>query len=147
MNSSESLVAWEARHRSVLQRRRHDLAEAKKKLELAQRNLARARRQIAEADPDQALINAETAIVNAADALLARDGYRVRGKTGGHTARFEYPALPHLFRDLQDEIETARSLRNIAQYDEADRVPLSTAEALTAAAGRLLAAVTAEIDR
>lgn len=85
------------------------------------------------------MVSAETAMVNAADALLARDGLRIRGKTGGHKARFVYPGLPGRFRELLDTLETARQARNTAMYDHVDTVSedfaihvLRIAEELTA---------------
>lgn len=94
MKSKKDL--WLERFADVIQTGRVGKDDARKKLALAERNLERAARNL-DADPDLALISAETAIVNAADAFLARDGYRIRGKTGAHDARMRYPDLPDQF--------------------------------------------------
>lgn len=54
--------------------------------------------------------------MNAADAVLANDGLRVKGKTGGHQARFEYPNLPAVFAANAGLIGAIRNLRNIEIY-------------------------------
>lgn len=38
-------------------------------------------------------------MVNAADAVLSTQGFRLRGKTGSHEARFGFPSLPRAFRE------------------------------------------------
>lgn len=85
-------------------------------------------------------------MVNTADAVLATHGYRVRGKTGAHEARFEFPLLPAGFRSARQEIEAARKLRNAAMYDRPDVVPAQTGRDVTEAAARLVAEVAALID-
>ena len=80
-------------------------------------------------------------MINAADAVLVTHGYRVRGKTGSHEARFEFPALPVGFSAARQEIEAARKLRNVAMYDRPGIVPRQTARDVTDAAGRLVSEV------
>lgn len=92
-------------------------------------------------DPDAALIFAEFALVNAADALLVRDGYRVRGKTGAHQARFEYPLLPRLFAGGRGVIDVARSLRNTAAYEGGGHVTRAQASEITELAESAVQAV------
>lgn len=84
-------------------------------------------------------------MVNAADAALARDGFRLRGKTGSHEARFAYPGLPPEFVKLRRLITVARRMRNTAQYDTADAVPERVAQEAIAAADGLISAVEATI--
>lgn len=101
----------------------------------------RARRDLAARDPDSALIHAENAMVNAADAVLARDGYRLRGKTGSHQARFDYPRLPKDFAKFKTELLMARRMRSQAIYDVFGLVSGEQATAATDAAEKLLGAV------
>ena len=136
-----STRAWESEWADVLQRIDADRDAALQRLELARRHLARARHWIDESDPDGALVEAETALVNAADAVLQRDGYRVRGKSGSHQARFDYPALPDVFANGRRSIERARRLRNTAQYEAAGRVSRADAEDITELAARAIEAV------
>lgn len=84
-------------------------------------------------------------MVNAADAVLATHGYRLRGKTGSHEARFEFPLLPAGFRAARQEIEAGRKLRNVAMYDRPGIVPPQTGRDVTEAAARLVAEVAALI--
>jgi HEPN domain-containing protein len=77
-----SMEDWERQYGEVLQRGDADPKSAQNKLDLGERNVVRARRDLDAGDPDSALVHAENAMVNAADAVLARDGYRLRGKTG-----------------------------------------------------------------
>lgn len=63
-----------------------------------------------------ALALAEDALVNSADAVLANDGWRVKGKTGSHQARFEYPGLPAIFAANAALLGAIRNLRNIEIY-------------------------------
>lgn len=55
--------------------------------------------------------------MNCADAVLAGDGWRVKGKTGAHQARFEYPGLPGIFKTKVGLIGMIRSLRNTEVYE------------------------------
>ena len=82
-------------------------------------------------DPDAAAIFAEFALVNAADALLARDGYHVRGKTGAHRARFEYPLLPSVFSSGSQLMGAARSMRNAAAYEGGGQITPAQATQIT----------------
>jgi hypothetical protein len=61
-------------------------------------------------------------MVNAADAVLSTHGFRLRGKTGSHEARFAFPALPPAFREQANLIAAARKSRNVAMYDDPGRV-------------------------
>jgi hypothetical protein len=124
MSSTRERATWLDHHREVVREIRPDRADAEAKLRLAQRNLERARAN-AEGDPDLALVAAESALVNVADAVLAAEGFRLRGKTGSHEARFSYPGLPRGFREHSAVIAAARKARNTALYDTAGAVPPS----------------------
>lgn len=121
MSSTRERAAWLDRHRDVVREIRPDRADAEAKLRLAQRNLERARAN-AEGDADLALVAAESALVNVADAVLAAEGFRLRGKTGSHQARFSYPGLPRAFREHSAVVTAARKARNTALYDTAGAV-------------------------
>lgn len=91
------------------------------------------------------VIAAEAVMVNAADAILTRDGFRIRGKTSSHAARFGYPGLPDEFREERRSSELIRNARNRALYEQVDQVSedlageaLRVAEALLAAARRAI---------
>lgn len=79
-------------------------------------------------------------MVNAADAVLAHDGFRIRGKTGSHVARFEYPGLPGAFADERRSLSAARRARNTAQYEEAGTVSEAIATDAIRAAQHLIEA-------
>ena len=145
MRSNDAFELWKLKHQELVQQLTPQPGEPAEKLELARRNLGRAERALADADPDQALISAEAAMVNAADAILARHGVRLRGKTGAHEARFDCPILPTAFGAEARLISAARSRRNVALYDHVDSVPAAVATAVTAAAKRLVAAVEASL--
>jgi hypothetical protein len=102
---------WERQYSDVLQRGDPDLNAARNKLDLGERSVVRVRRDLDADDPDSALIHAENAMVNAADAVLARDGYRLRGKTGSHQARFDYPRLPPEFAKFKAQLLMARRMK------------------------------------
>lgn len=140
VSSSDSSVEWSERYADVVQRLDVGPNEREKKLALARRNLERARVALRNGDADQAVISAETAMVNAADAVLARDGYRLRGKTGSHEARFAYPELPEEFGQERRLLSAARRARNTAQYEEVGSVPEALAVDAIRAAEKLLAA-------
>ncbi len=142
MKSKKDL--WLEQFADVIQTGRVGKSDARMKLALAERNLERAARNL-EDDPDLALISAETAIVNAADALLARDGYRIRGKTGAHDARMRYPGLPSEFRSEAGRLERARSLRSRAMYDQPDFVSKAESADLLKLARSVVAAAKAKI--
>lgn len=141
MRSSDAFEVWKRKHQDLVQELRPQPGAPAEKLALARRNHLRAERALADADPDQALISAEAALVNAADAILARHGLRLRGKTGSHEARFECPLMPRAFEEEAQFIAAARSRRNIALYDHVDSVPASLAADVTAAAMRVIEAV------
>src|SRR6266545_1072867 len=117
MRSNDASAKWVERYADVVQRLDAGPKESERKLTLAKRNLERARDAVARKDPDLALIMAEASMVNAADAVLARGGYRIRGKTGSHAARFDYPELPEAFRQEAGMLRAARAARNTAQYE------------------------------
>jgi hypothetical protein len=119
---------WEQTWQQVLSRLRTDPVAARERAKLGWHNVERTRRMLGAKDPDAAVIFAELALINAADAVLIRDGYRARGKTGAHQARFEYPLLPSVFADGRRVIARARSLRNAAAYEGVGRI--SRAEAM-----------------
>jgi hypothetical protein len=136
-----SIEDWERQYGDVLQRGDPDLRAARNKLDLGERNVVRPRRDLDAGDPDSALMHAENAMVNAADATLARDGYRLRGKTGSHQARFDYPRLPAEFANFKAELLMARRMRSQAMYDIFGLVSGEQANAVTDAAEKLLGAV------
>ncbi len=122
MSSNDELASWLGRHREVVRKISRDPRDGERKLALAERNLERAERALAAGDPDFALVGAKSAMVNAADAVLSSRGFRLRGKTGSHDARFAFPALPPAFRKHASLIAAARKSRNVAMYDDAGRV-------------------------
>lgn len=77
--------------------------------------------------PGPAAIFAEFALVNAADALLQLNGWRVRGKSSSHEARFDFPGLPTVFTSNSALIDQVRSLRNEEAYGPTH--PVSTQQA------------------
>jgi len=137
---------WLERFAEVIQAGRVGKNDARNKLALAERNLTRAKHNLKD-DPDLALISAETAMVNAADAVLARDGYRIRGKTGAHDARLQYPGLPDEFRTHAGRLQRARSLRSSAMYDQPDYVSKAESADLLRIAQGLVAAAKRELAR
>lgn len=143
MSSRDVLGAWKEKYGDLIQRLDLGRQEVGSKLALGEQNLLRARRALDARDPDEVIVYAEAVIVNAADAVLARDGLRLRGKTGSHEARTAYPGLPDEFRNELRMIASLRRARNVALYDEVGRVSedqardsLRVAEALLAAAQR-----------
>jgi hypothetical protein len=141
MSSSDELQTWLQKYAAILHRVEPSAVQAAAKLVLGERNLERARRAQAAGDPDGVIISAEAVVVNAADAILARDGFRVRGKTGSHEARSEYPGLPREFANEIRVIDAIRRARNTALYDQVDRVSVSmAADAMRVAEGLLAAA-------
>ncbi len=95
--SSNDIDAWLNQWPNVAQRVRANAALAKQLAKAARVNVGRAQNALEENDLDAAVIWAENALVNGADAVLQRDGVRVRGKEGAHQARFAYPRLPKTF--------------------------------------------------
>ena len=98
---------------------------------------------MAAGDPDQALVNAETAFVNIADAVLQRDGFRVRGAERSHMARLDYPRLPEALRENVRTVSRSRQLRNVAQYEGEGRVSNDFAREVVELADRALREVRA----
>jgi len=145
MPSSEDFAKWQEAYADVVRQAKIGKANARAKLRLARTNVERARRSFAANDPDQALISAETAIVNAADAILSLSGYRIRGKSGSHEARFAFPGLPAVFSARSAEIESSRKLRNVAMYDSVGSVSVQLARDVIEAADSLVAAATATV--
>ncbi|MGH2796991.1 MAG: hypothetical protein ACRDM0_04770 [Thermoleophilaceae bacterium] len=137
MSSKAELAKWLARHRELVREIDPDPADTTAKLVLARRNLERARAH-GVADPDFALVAAESALVNIADAVLAGHGFRLRGKTGSHEARFSFPGLPSGFRAHSALIAAARKSRNMAMYDTAGGVSASFVEEVTGIVSELL---------
>lgn len=137
MNSKPELAKWLDRHRELVRQIDPDPADARAKLLLAGRNLERAQTH-GVADPDFALVAAESALVNIADAVLARHGFRLRGKTGSHEARFSFLGLPNGFRAHSAVIAAARKSRNIAMYDTAGGVSASFVREVTGIVSELL---------
>ena len=122
MTSTDELASWLERHSEIVRRISRDPLDAERKIALAERNLERAQRVLSAGDPDFAVVAAESAMVNAADAVLSTHGFRLRGKTGSHEARFGFPPLPPAFREQAHLVVAARKSRNIAMYDESGRV-------------------------
>lgn len=141
MSSNAAFAAWQKTYADLLQTGKVGKADARNKLALGRKNVQRARVSLASNDPDQALVNAETAMVNAADAVLAINGYRLRGKTGSHQARFDFPGLPTQFAQEHMRVEAARDNRNPAMYDFVGGVSVELALDVTEAAERLVKAV------
>lgn len=141
MRSNAAFEAWEKKYADLMQKGKVGKADAAAKLALGQKNVLRARTSLTGDDPDQALVSAETAMVNAADAVLALNGYRLRGKTGAHEARFEFPGLPVEFVQEQKRIRAARDNRNPAMYDFVGGVSAQLASDVSDAADRLVKAV------
>lgn len=140
MDSDDASRQWADRYREVVQSGMPG-GDVQRKLELAAKDLDRARRALEAGDPDLALIMAEAAMVSAADAVLAKDGYRLRGKTESHEARFAYPRLPQEFAEHMKEIRVARRWRNVALYDRTDVVGADLARDVTATAEQLIEGV------
>ena len=134
MSSNGDVVAWEQRWSGVVERIHASPEAARERVRLGERNVRRANAALSASDPDQALVNAETALVNVADALMQRDGFRVRGSERSHIARFEYPLLPPALADNARLINRARQLRNIAQYEGEGRVSADFARQVVALA-------------
>ena len=137
MSSRAAFKAWLDRHRELVREVRPDPADAQAKLVLAERNLDRARSH-AVADPDFALVAAESALVNMTDSVLAAHGFRIRGKTGSHDARFAFPGLPRGFREHSALIAATRKSRNTAMYDTAGSVSASFIAEVTRVVAQLL---------
>lgn len=91
--------------------------------------------------PGSAVILAELALVNAADAALQKDGWRVRGKTGSHEARFDFPDLPEVFRQKRPLVDQVRSLRNEEAYGGSHPVSQSQAADMVVLADSAIAEV------
>ncbi len=137
MSSRAEFKEWLDRHRELVREIHPDPADAKTKVVLAERNLVRARSH-AVADPDFALVAAESALVNIADSVLAAHGFRLRGKTGSHEARFSFPGLPSGFREHSTLIAATRKSRNTAMYETAGSVSASFVADVARVVGQLL---------
>ncbi len=145
MPSSENFAKWQKAYEEVVQKGRFGKADAQRRLDLAARNMARARRSFDADDPDQALVHAEAAMVNAADAVLALGGYRIRGKTRSHEARFAFPGLPEEFAKQRERIKAARKRRNVALYESFGSISVQLARDVMEAAESLIAAAAASV--
>jgi hypothetical protein len=141
MNSDPAVQAWVERWAESVRRERASLPAARDRLALGRQHVKRAQKLIDDGDPDGAAIFAEFALVNAADVVLLKDGFRIRGQTGSHQARFSYPLLPAAFTEGQDTVNEARMLRNRAAYEASGRVSRAQATTLTELADRALAEV------
>jgi hypothetical protein len=105
--------------------------------------VGRAQSALRDGDLDAAVIWAEMALVNGADAVLQRDGVRVRGTEGAHQARFAYPRLPKTFTRQAGLIGRVRGQRNEAAYEGGGRISKSEAEAIVAVCDRAITEVEA----
>lgn len=97
-------------------------------------------------DPGDAVILAEFALVNAADAVLNAAGWRVRGVTGAHEARFAFPLLPPLFAEQRTLIDQARRSRNEEAYGPTHPISPSQAKAIVDLAEGVAAEVAKALD-
>jgi hypothetical protein len=86
--------------------------------------------------PGDAVILAEFALVNVADAVLIKEGWRVKGVNGGHEARFDFPLLPAVFGQNQKLIDQARRARNEEAYGPTHPISGSQAKAIVDLAER-----------
>lgn len=145
MSSSGALARWLERHRSLVQKGVVGRRDAAGRIDVARKHLERAHRALADDDPDLALICADAAMVNAADAVIARDGYRLRGRTGSHEARFDYPGLPAEFAHRRRRMQQVRKLRSKALYEMTDVVPLGRAQEVLVMAGEMISAAEREL--
>jgi len=141
MSSDPAVRAWLERWADSVRRERASRPAARERLTLGRQHVKRAQKLIDDGDPDAAAIFAEFALVNAADVVLLNDGFRIRGQTGSHQARFSYPLLPSAFTEGQNTINEARMLRNRAAYEASGRVSRAQATTLTELANRALAEV------
>ena len=130
--SSNDVEVWLEQWPKVAQHVRPNPALAKGLGAAARRNVGRAQRALRDGDLDAAVIWAEMALLNGADAVLQRDGVRVRGTEGAHQARFAYPRLPQTFTREAGLIGRARGLRNAAAYEGGGRISKSEAQAVVA---------------
>lgn len=140
LSSRDPYAEWRAKYGAVVQQGKVGLADAHRKLRLAERNRERAEAQV-RSDPDLAIVLAEAALLNAADAVLAKDGYRTRGKSGSHRARFDYPGLPAAFAKNRALLEEMRRLRSQLVYEDFGIVTPQQAQDIVAEVGRLTDAV------
>lgn len=143
--SSSDIDNWLNRLPNVAQRVRANAALAKQLAKAARLNVGRAQKALGERDLDAAVIWAEMAFLNGADAVLQRDGVRVRGKEGAHQARFDYPRLPTTFIAEAGLIDRARGQRNVAAYEGGGRISEKEAEAIVAVCDRATTEVEAMI--
>jgi len=95
---------------------------------------------LAHGSPGSALSFAEDALVNAADAVLRKDGWRVKGKTQSHEARFDYPGLPKVFSQSA-LVGQLRNLRNAEIYGTSHPVSKQQATDAITLAENAIAAV------
>lgn len=144
LSSKDPFSEWRAKHAAVVQQGKVGPADARGKFRLAQRNRERAVAHT-DSDPDLSVVLAEAALVNAADAVLAKDGYRVRGKTGSHRARFEYPGLPSVFAKNRALLDQVRQLRSRLVYDDFGIVTPPQAQEIVREIGALIEEVRALI--
>lgn len=122
--------AWAQRWVDVVEalRRGPAPAEAHALLEKARDHIRDAKTLASSGSHGSALAFAEDAVVNCADATLRRDGWRVKGKTGAHQARFEYPSLPAIFASRGALLDQIRRLRNTEMYETAHVVTAQQAK-------------------
>ena len=78
--------------------------------------------------------------------MLARAGYRIRGKTGSHDVRFGFPGLPTEFAAHAARVRAARRNRDLAMYDYAGSVSAQLAREVVELAMELVGAASALID-
>ena len=130
---SKLAQVWAERWREVVEplRRGPAPAEARALLQKARDHVKDAKTLAASGSHGSALAFAEDALVNCADAVLRRDGWRARGKSGGHQARFAYPGLPAVFSSRPTLLNQIRTLRNTEVYEAAHVVtPQQAADAI-----------------
>ncbi len=131
--TSNAVQVWADKWRDVVEqlRRGPAPAEASALLQKARDHVNDAKTLAASGSHGSALAFAEDALVNCADAVLRRDGWRAKGKTGGHQARFAYPGLPEVFSSRPSLLSQIRRLRNTEVYEAAHVVtPQQSADAI-----------------
>lgn len=130
---SKAAQAWAERWREIVEPLRRGPApdEARALLKKARDHVNDAKTLAASGSHGSALAFAEDALVNCADAVLRRDGWRARGKTGGHQARFAYPGLPAVFASRPGLLNQIRAMRNMEVYEATHVVtPQQAADAI-----------------
>ena len=139
--SSNDIDVWLKQWPKVARRVKANAALAKVLVSAARRNVRRPQKALRDGDLDAAVIWAELALLNSADAVLQRDGVRVRGTEGAHQARFAYPRLPKTFTRQAGLIGRARGQRNAAACEGGCQISKAEAQAVIAVCDRAVTEV------